>query len=138
MKPFERIRATEPHAGEARGAAAILRWMRRASIVLAVGGYLFGYAPSAEPASAQSVKKVQAGTSIARDNSKRAEREAKRAERAAAREARKKERAARAHKHSQDDDDRSYAKAKPSKGSSGKSERSADVDLGDDDPLEGL
>jgi hypothetical protein len=73
---------------------------------------------------------VQAAAAIGTDSgSKSAAREAKKKERAAARDAKKKERASRGSKS----DERSYAKAKSSKGSSGSS-----VDLGDNDPLDGL
>ena len=89
------------------------------SVAIALG-YLLGVAPLTSELSAQ--------PGIAGDASaKRAEREAKRAERAAAREAKKKERA-RAKEE--------LAKAKASKRNGSSS--SSSVDLGDDDPLEGL
>ena len=79
-----------------------------------------GYLLSVEPL----MNEVSAQPGIAGDASaKRAEREAKKAERAAAREAKKKERAKAKEER--------YAKSqKRTEGSS--------VDLGDDDPLEGL
>lgn len=90
-------------------------------VALAVG-YLLSVAPITNEVSAQSAK-------VAGDAStKRAEREAKRAERAAAREAKKKERAKAK--------DERLAKAKAGKRSG--SDSTSSVDLGDDDPLEGL
>jgi hypothetical protein len=90
------------------------------SVAIALG-YLLGVAPLTSELSAQ--------PGIAGDASaKRAEREAKRAERAAAREAKKKERA-RAK-------DERMAKVKSSK--RGNADAPSSVDLGDDDPLEGL
>jgi len=94
----------------------------RAGVVPAAlaAGYLLSVAPLMNEVSAQ--------PGIAGDaSSKRAEREAKKAERAAAREAKKKERA-----KAKDE----LAKAKSAKRSN--SSTPSSVDLGDDDPLEGL
>ena len=88
--------------------------------VALAAGYLLSVAPLTNEVSAQQ--------GIAGDASaKRAEREAKKAERAAAREAKKKERA----KAKEE-----LAKAKQAKRSG--SSTGSSVDLGDDDPLEGL
>lgn len=125
-----RARVTEPRAIATRLAGTRPNWQHQAtSIGLAGMTLLFGYAPFESQRSANPAE-VQAATAIGTDpGSKSAAREAKRAERAAAREAKKKERASRSSKS----DDRSLAKAKSSKGSSGSS-----VNLGDNDPLEGL
>ena len=93
--------------------------------LFAIGVTLFSDAVIA----AQPPAAAAQGAVIARGSgAKSAAREAKRAERAAAREAKRKERAERA-SHSDD----KLAKAKSSKKSSGSS-----VDLGDNDPLDGL
>jgi hypothetical protein len=124
-----RARATEPRAIATRLAGTRPSWQHQAtSVGLAVGTLLFGSAPLESARNAQPhVTDVHTAATIGTDpGSKSAAREAKRAERAAARDAKKKERASRSNKS----DDRSLAKAKSSKGSS--------VDLGDNDPLEGL
>jgi hypothetical protein len=91
-------------------------------LAVAVGAFLVGTAPvDLTPPSASGES-----AAIASDPNAKSAREAKRAERAAAREAKKKERAAK--KNSAE-----LAKAKSGKSSSGSS-----VDLGDNDPLEGL
>lgn len=104
-------------------------WHQATSIALAVGvgAFLLGSAPlesvmSSAPADS-ATRAITADPGAAK-----AAREAKKRERAEAREAKKKERAAKAGKS----DDR-LAKAKSSKSTGGSS-----VDLGDDDPLEGL
>jgi len=129
MDLYVRARATEPTAIATRPRSARPSWLRQvASITLAVGALLLGDALVGEQPSAQ----ADASTSIRKDASaKSAAREAKRAERAAAREAKKKERASRTNKS----DDRTFAKSKskPKESSGGSS-----LDLGDNDPLEGL
>ncbi|HKP57886.1 MAG TPA: hypothetical protein VJV78_14235 [Polyangiales bacterium] len=82
-------------------------------IALAIGAYLFGLAPLEASVSAQ-------GNHVISGDSKKADKEAKKAARAA----KKKEKAAGKHKEDE------LAKAKTGKGKG--------VDLGDDDPLEGL
>jgi hypothetical protein len=122
-----RARAAEPRAIATRLAGTQSSWQHQVtSIALALGTLVLGYAPLESAQSA--LVGDSAAASIAADPNAKAAREAKRAERAAAREAKKKERASRSNKS----DDR-YAKAKSGKGSSGSS-----VDLGDNDPLEGL
>jgi hypothetical protein len=125
-----RARATEPRAIATRLATLRPNWQHQVTgVALAVGTLMFGYAPL-ESARTASPDEVHASSAIGTDpGSKSSARDAKRAERAAAREAKKKERASRSSKS----DDRSLAKAKSSKSSSGSS-----VDLGDNDPLEGL
>jgi hypothetical protein len=122
MKLSESVRAT------ARGQS----WKHQATgIALAIGAFLVGTGPLDTQSSSQGASATtEQAAGIATDpGSKSAAREAKKRERAEAREAKKKERASRSSKS----DDRSLAKAKSSKGSSGSS-----VDLGDNDPLEGL
>ena len=93
---------------------------------LALGVLAWGYAPlEHELGAPASASEAHARGGISTDPGAKQDKEAKRA----AREAKKKERAARANKS----DDRSMAKAKSSKRSSGGS-----VDLGDNDPLDGL
>jgi hypothetical protein len=122
-----RARATEQRAIATRLAGTRPSWQHQAtSVGLAVGTFLFGYAPLESERSAKPTEMHAAATIGTDPGSKSAAREAKRAERAAARDAKKKERASRANKS----DDHSLAKAKSSKSSS--------VDLGDNDPLEGL
>lgn len=104
-------------------------WQQQATgIALAVGVLLLGTAPLENQFSSQPGHVQSSGIS-ADPGAKSAAREAKKRERAEAREAKKKERASRSSKS----DDRSLAKAK-----SGKSSSSGAVDLGDNDPLEGL
>jgi hypothetical protein len=128
MKISERARATDSQATDSRP-FGIRSWLHASHTTtlaaVAVGAFLFGSSQLGElPVSPSALGESAA---IASDPNAKSAREAKRAERAAAREAKKKERA------SKKSDDRSLAKAKASKGSSGSS-----VDLGDDDPLEGL
>ena len=125
MTLLSRARISQSQAIQARHALAPA-WRRAATqLVFVLGAALFADVALATQISAQS-----GAVTIARGSSaKSAAREAKRAERAAAREAKRKERAARTN-HS---DDSSLAKAKSGKKSSGSS-----VDLGDNDPLDGL
>lgn len=135
MNLLERIRANKPGTLDRKSGSQ--RNTRAAALVLSAS--LFAVSSLTTVASAESVDSLHVTAGIAGD-SKQADREAKKKERAAAREAKKKERAARSHNKSSDDD-RSYAKAtktKGHKGSDSKSDRGSDVDLGDDDPLEGL
>jgi hypothetical protein len=127
MKISERASATDSQATASRF-FGIKSWQHQTTLAaVAVGAFLLGSSQLGElPASASTSGESAA---IASDPNAKSAREAKRAERAAAREAKKKERASKSSKS----DDRSLAKAKASKGSSGSS-----VDLGDDDPLEGL
>lgn len=127
-----RARATEPTAIATRPVTAKPSWLRQVtSLVLAVGALLLGDALLADQPSAQ----ADSSTVIGKDSSaKSAAREAKRAERAAAREAKKKERASRANKS----DDRTFAKSKTKSKSKSKDSSSSSLDLGDNDPLEGL
>jgi hypothetical protein len=118
MELFESTRANKRRAGNRQ------HWAM--GIALAVGAYLFGIAPFESSAEAQ-------GTHVISGDSKKADKEAKKAERAAARAARKADKEAK--KKHKDNDDRSLAKAKTGKGSKSSESR---VDLGDDDPLEGL
>ncbi len=130
MKISERARATDSQATASRF-SGIKSWQHQTTLAaVAVGAFLLGSSQLGE-LSASTGKSSTLGESaaIASDPKAKSAREAKRAERAAAREAKKKERAAKSSKS----DDRSLAKAKAPKGSSGSS-----VDLGDDDPLEGL
>lgn len=87
-------------------------------IALAVGAYLFGLAPLESSVSAQ-------GNHVISGDSKKADKEAKKAARAA----KKKEKSG---KHKGSDE---FAKAKTGKSGS---KSGSGVDLGDDDPLEGL
>lgn len=114
MELFKSTRANKRRAGNKH------RWAL--GVALAVGAYLFGIAPLENTASADS-RVVISG------DSKKADKEAKKAERAAARAAKKKSKKG-------GDDDGSLAKAKTGKKSGSKS--GSGVDLGDDDPLEGL
>jgi len=130
MKISERASATDSQATASRF-FGIRSWQHASHTTtlaaVAVGAFLLGSSQLGElPASPSTAGESSA---IASDPNAKSAREAKRAERAAAREAKKKERASKSNKS----DDRSLAKAKASKGSSGSS-----VDLGDDDPLEGL
>jgi hypothetical protein len=125
MNVTARVRAT--HLSKLRFAKP--SWQHQAtSVALAVGAFVMGYAPLESPINARTESGVAAG--ISSDPNAKSAREQKRAERAAARDAKKKERASRSNKS----DDRSLAKAKSGKGSSSGSS----VDLGDNDPLEGL
>jgi hypothetical protein len=94
------------------------------SVVAAVAAFLLGTAPLDTETDTQLSSPVT-GAITADPGSKSEAREARKAERAAAREAKKKERA-------RAKEERSLAKA----GKAKKSESS--VNLGDDDPLEGL
>jgi hypothetical protein len=132
MKASTRARAIESSALATRLFASRPSWQPQLmSVALAAGTLLFGYAPlegQLSAVSAGELAPVHTTAGICSDPSaKRAEREAKRA----AREAKKKERAA-AHASSKSDD-RSLAKAKSSK-----RESRSSVDLGDNDPLDGL
>lgn len=125
MKIFERARATDSQATASRF-SSLQSWQHQTTLAaVAVGAFLLGSSQLGELPASPSTSGESAA--IASDPNAKSAREAKRAERAAAREAKKKERA------SKKSDDRSLAKAKASKGSS-----SSSVDLGDDDPLEGL
>lgn len=127
MKPSVGMRAIEPRAIAKRPAGAASSWQQQLASAALAFGVLMGAAPLESVRSAQLLD-GNATTSIARDSRSKSEaRDAKRAERAAAREAKKKERASRASKA----EDRSLAKAKAPKSAGA-------VDLGDDDPLEGL
>lgn len=130
MDLHARARATEPTAIATCSSSARPNWLRQVTgITLAVGALLLGDALVGNQPSAQ----ADSSTSIRKDSSaKSAAREAKRAERAAAREAKKKERASRANKS----DDRTFAKSKAK--SKAKESSGATLDLGDNDPLEGL
>jgi hypothetical protein len=121
MELFESTRANKRRAGNRQ------HWAM--GIALAVGAYLFGIAPFESSADAQ-------GNHVISGDSKKADKEAKKAERAAARAAKKADKEAKKASKHKDDDDRSLAKAKTGKGSKSSSE--SRVDLGDDDPLEGL
>ncbi|HKU40556.1 MAG TPA: hypothetical protein VJR89_20490 [Polyangiales bacterium] len=125
MHLFERTRATGLQANDTRRAFIKPIW-QGLGVGLAVGAYLFVVAPGQAPANAQPGVAHVASGHVAGD-AKKAERDAKRAEKAAARAAKKKEKQARAHKS---DDELAKAKSSKNKGNS--------VDLGDDDPLEGL
>jgi basic membrane lipoprotein Med (substrate-binding protein (PBP1-ABC) superfamily) len=122
MRPFESTRANERRPGNRR------HWVL--GVALAVGAFLFGLAPLGSSASAQ-----PGSHAISTDSSKKADKEAKKAERAAARAAKKKEQKEHAASKHKDDDDRSLAKAKTGKSAS---KSGSSVNLGDDDPLEGL
>lgn len=111
-----------------------------------IAGSLFVLAPIDNAASAQpSLQPRQASVCSAADRkeAKKAEREAKKAERARqkaerdeARAAKREERAAKAHgksNHADDSDQRTAAKSKSKSDS-----REANIDLGGNDPLEGL
>ncbi len=126
MKISERARATDSQATRLFSSKS---WQHQTTLAaVAIGAFLLGSSQLGELPASQAVSADRADSAaIASDPNAKSAREAKRAERAAAREAKKKERA------SKKSEDRSLAKAKASKGSSGSS-----VDLGDDDPLEGL
>jgi len=116
MERFESTRANKRRADNKR------HWV--IGVALTIGAYLFGIAALESSASAHS------GTQVISGDSKKADKEAKKAEKAekaAARAAKKKAKKA--------DDDGSLAKAKTGKGGS---KAGSSVDLGDDDPLEGL
>jgi hypothetical protein len=121
-----RVRATKSSTKIARLVAG---WQLQATgVAFAAAAFVLGGVPLDRQLDAPQHASQSAG--IHNDSSAKSAREAKRAERAAAREAKKKERAARSNKS----DDRSLAKAKTPKTGNG----SGSVDLGDDDPLEGL
>jgi hypothetical protein len=124
MNVTARVRATNPSTPR----FAKPSWQHQATtIAIAVGAFVMGYAPLESQISARSESGIASG--ISSDPNAKSAREQKKADRAAARDAKKKERASRSSKS----DDRSLAKAKSGKSSSGSS-----VDLGDNDPLEGL
>jgi hypothetical protein len=126
MNVTARVRATKLSTPR----SAKPSWQHHAtSIALVVGAFVMGYAPLDSQINAQRSADAPVAGGISSDPNAKSARDAKRAERAAARDAKKKERASRSSKS----DDRSLAKAKSSKSSSGSS-----VDLGDNDPLEGL
>jgi hypothetical protein len=136
MNLFDRTRATKLWALDRKSGGQ----RRAGTIALVLSVSLFAFSSLASVVSAESVDSLHATRGIAGD-SKQADKEAKKKERAAAREAKEAKKKERAAKSKASDDDRSYAKAtksKSRKGSDSKSERSSDVDLGDDDPLEGL
>lgn len=120
MHLFERTRATGLRAQDMRRAGIKPIW-QGLGIGFAVGTYLLVAAPLASTVSAQP------GVTHVASDAKKAEREAKKAEKAQARAAKKKEKSSRSHK-----DEDELAKAKSSKSKGGQ------VDLGDNDPLEGL
>ena len=147
----------EPHREKSIGTDALVfaqsvspnerrtgRWKGWAVVTLSVAGSLFVLAPIDSAASAQpGVQQHHASVCSAADKkeAQKAAREAKKAERARqkaerdeARAAKKEERAAKAHskgKHGDDDDTRTASKSKSDS-------KDANVDLGGNDPLEGL
>ena len=146
----------EPHREKSTGTDALVfahsvspnqrrmgRWKSWAVVTLSVAGSLFVVAPIHAANVQPGLQTHRAGVCSAADRkeAQKAAREAKKAERARqkaerdeARAAKKEERAAKAHakaKHADDDDTRTASKSKSDS-------KDANVDLGGNDPLEGL